>query len=306
MIQRSLLADVQRAQQRLALTQRFAATGLRVTRPSDDPNAAGQATSLRAEIEEVAQLQRNESRVRTRLTTLEQSLADTTDVLIRARELAIQAANDPIEANRALIGEEIESLHAQLVQIGNKSLQGSHLYSGFATDTPAFSASGPFVDGSPPPTVAYGGDSNEIQVEIEQGFTIASTLDGRRVFMGDADGDGSPDAGKVDLFETLGRLWDGLVTNDVVAIRTANTELQQSQEQIEFERAGIGARMRQSETAGQALADAELALQVRLSDTQDADAAAVYTNLALQQASLEASLKITADAIQLNLLAFLG
>lgn len=306
MLQRSMLADVQRAQRALAHTQRIAASGLRVTRPSDDPMSAALASALRADLEALAQLQRNGSRAEARLVTLEESLQQTTNVLIRAKELAVQARNDPIEAARGVIATEIEALHQQLVQIGNTRGQGAYLYSGFATDTAAFSASGPFVRGSPPPTVSYGGDSNEIQVEIEDGFTVGSTLDGRRVFMGDADGDGAPDAGNVDLFESLGALWDGLVQNDELAIESSLDDLDAALRQIEVERAAIGSRVRTLESASSALSRAEVTLQSRLSDTQDADAALVFSDLTRQQAALEASLQVTADAVYLNLLNFLG
>jgi len=305
--QRMLLADLDRARQRLATTQEQASSGLRVNRPSDDPVAAGEAVTLRASLGDVAQLGRNVSRAETRLLTAERAIASGVDVLIRARELAVQGANDTNDAeSRRLIAEEVAALHGELLSNSNENAAGSYLFSGYASDTPAFSVSGPFVIGQPPPAVSFDGDSNELQFEVDNGVMVETTFDGRRTFLGDGDGDGNPDAGREDLFQVLSDLWNALQTDDPAAIRSSLGRFDAGQEQLQVERARAGGRLTRVEAAGDALATREVELQSRLSQVQDADTARVFSDLVQQETLLLASLEATARAIQPKLLDFLA
>jgi flagellar hook-associated protein 3 FlgL len=228
-------------------------------------------------------------------------------VLVRARELATQAASDTTEAgSRHMIASEIAELHDQLLAAANLEYDGAYLFSGYATDVPAFAVSGPFGDGNPPPIVSYNGDGAEIGVEIEDGVRIETTLDGRRVFLGDADGDGNPEANREDLFDVLASLWQALENDDRDAVGASLDRIARGQEQLDVERARVGGRLVRVEAADSVLSRRGVDLASRLSDAQDADAVEVYSALANQQALLQASLQITARAIQPSLLDFLG
>ncbi len=307
MLQRTLLADVNRARTRLADTQERASSGLLINRPSDGPSAAGLASRLRADLEVAAQLQRSLAGAEARLATADRALQDATDTLVRARELAIQAASDTQDASsRRLISEEIRALHEQLVSIGNTSNEGAFLFSGYRSTTPAFTPSGPFVPGLPAPSVGFSGDSNEVETEVEPGVRLATTLDGRRVFMGDADGDGTPESGREDLFDTLGELWEALQNDDRAAVAASLDRIDVGLEQLQAERTRNGGRLTRLESAREERERREVDLRARLSQVQDADSVVVFSDLVLQETLLRASLEATAGLIQPTLLDFLG
>ncbi len=126
---------------------------------------------------------------------------------MRAREIAMQGANGTLDANgRRILAQEIETIFDELVAAGQRAQFG---WLGLRRDgeraVPSFLSSGPFVSGSAPPIVAFGGNSTEIAVAIDEGRRATATLDGRRVFMGDTDGDGLPDSGREDAFAVLAR-----------------------------------------------------------------------------------------------------
>lgn len=305
MLQRTSLADIARVQRALATTQTQAATGLRINRPSDDPTAAALATTLRAEIDRTAQLQRNGARATTRLHVTESALARANDVLSSARALAITAANETNVEQREILAGEAAALHDELLQIANSKLAGDTLFGGFETGIPAFVSSGDFVSGSPAPTVSFAGDGNEIELEVNEGLRLESTLDGRRVFQGDGDGLGGVDAGKQDIFVSLENFWTALENGDEAGIQQAITNFEDGEEQISLERARVGARLTRLEAAERGLGEREVQLQLQLSDAQDADTVRVFSDLTLQQTSLQAALQVTAQALQLDLLDFL-
>ncbi len=306
MIQNTVLADLNRTRSRLAGLQEQATSGLRVNRPSDDPAAAARAAQLRSSLDAVAELERSVGAADIRLSATESALQRTTDVLVRARELALQGANDTQDADsRLILAAEVASLHDELVAIGNTEIEGSSIFAGYASDAPAFATSGPFAL-PPAPTTTFTGDSNEIELEVESGVRVAVTLDGRRVFQGDADGNGSPDAGREDLFDTLAGLWEALQANDRTAIAGTLDRLDAGLSQIEVERARTGARLGRVESARSELARREVDLRTRLSDAQDADSIAVFSELVAVETALTAALESAASLIQPTLLDFLG
>jgi flagellar hook-associated protein 3 FlgL len=307
MMIRTALADVTRARERLATSQERASSGLRINRPSDDPSGASAALLLRAGLDATEQFIDNVSRSKARIEATESVLADSVDLLVRAKELALAGANDTQDAtSRRQIAREVEGLHASLVAQANSSFSGGYLFAGFASDAPPFEVTGVFADTPPSePAVAFVGDSNELEVAIDQGLTVRVGFDGRRVFMGDADGDGSPEPGHQDLFQVLADLRNALMLDDAVAIRAMLPRIDEGFDQLGEERTAVGASGSRLENWDQRLARRSEDLQSRLSDTQDADAAKVYSDLIQQQTALEAGLQAMSQLVHPSLLDFL-
>lgn len=304
---RTALADVARQRAQLARTQEQASSGLRVNRPSDDPVAARAATVLRAARSETAQYQRNVTQGRGRISATESSLGDAVDALVRARELAIAGANGTMDAvSRADAAQEIATLHARLLADANASSGGTHVFGGHTGDVAPFTVSGAFSVGSPAPTVTFTGDASEVEIEIDEGVRVPTSLDGRRVFLGDGNGDGTPDPGREDLFGVLGDLWNALQANDGAATAATLDRIDRGIDQLDVERTQIGAVDAQLQHWSDSLASRSTDLLARLSDAEDADAAQVFSSLANQEAALTASLQATAKVVQPTLLDFLS
>jgi len=308
MLQRTALADVTRQRERLARTQQQAASGLRINRPSDDPLGTGMAVMLEADLAAVAQRARTVSGTRARVAVGERAIDAASDALVRARELAIQGANGGQDASTRLqIAREVEALHATLLAEANARFAGGHVFAGFASATAPFAASGAFTTPPPvAPAVAFAGDSHEIRVEIEDGVSVPVGLDGRRVFMGDGDGDGAPDAGREDVFDVLTDLWQALASDDPAGAAAALPRLDRAMDQLSLERSGLGVVAGRLEAAEQRLAARTLDTQSRLSELRDADMAEVVSNLLQQESALQAGLSAMGRMIQPTLLDFLS
>ena len=306
MVVRSALNGMNAARRQLSITQEQSASGLRVNRPSDDPVAASRATQLRGESAEVEQYRHNVSQARARLGTTEDAISSAEDAVVRARELAIEGANGTLDANsRQTLAKEVETLHDELLAASNARSEGAWVFAGTANGQPAFTSSGPFVSGSPPPTVTFGGNSTQIEIAIDQGRRATATLDGRRVFQGDADGDGSPDPGREDVFAVLGELWRALDTNDQAAVSASLDRLDRVQGQFQLELAHVGAATQQLDAADQRLSSQGLVVTKSLSDAQDADTEQVFSRLVVQETALQAALESASRAVQPSLLNFL-
>ncbi len=307
MLLRTGLTGVSRQRQRLQVYQEQAASGLRINRPSDDPSGVRAAALLKEALARNASFERSIATSEPGVRATETALADANDVLVRAKELAIQGSNGTLDgAARASLAREVESLHERLVSIGNARSGGGFLFSGYTGDVQPFTPAGPFVQGSPSPGVSFTGDPNEPQVAIDEGFTVRVGLDGRRVFKGDGDGDGNPDAGRQDLFDILGDLRDALDADDPALVAAVLPRLDEGQDQLSVERTRIGATDAQLAAFRDRIGEREVQLTARLSDVQDADAAEVFSEIVNQEVALRASLDAASRMIQPSLLDFLA
>ena len=308
MLAREALADVNRARQRLAVTQQRLSSGLRINRPADDPVGVRAATLLKQSLAANEQFQRNIDQTRPRIAASESAIANAGNVFLRAKELAIAGANGTQDAqSRQAIAGEVEALHGSLLAEANARLGGSYVFAGRLGDLTPFTVTAPFDPSGPTAaTVVFAADAGEIQIDIDEGVSVRATLNGERVFLGDGDSDGSPDAGLVDLFETLGDLWVALQNDDRAAIAATLPDLDAAIAQLSTERTRIGTVQTQLEDFDTKLAERDVRLTQQLSDVQDADAAEVISDLLLQENALRVALEGMARLVQPSLLDFLA
>lgn len=281
---------------RLARTQEQAATGLRLNRPSDDPVDYRTTLGLKDSVSQTGRYLRSIDLARTRLRATEEAIADAMDVVSEAQALAVQGANETNGPEaRAALRVQVEQYFDQILDASNaKAPGGGFVFSGVASDVRAFEQTGSFVSGSPPPTVAFEGDDRAIEVEIDEDVTIEVTRSGQDVFQG-----------SVDLFEVMGRLWQGLDQDDTAMIRTAMDDLDLAFEQLSLERTHVGGAESKADSFEDRLSGEEQELITRVSLLEDVDAYQVYSDLAIQEAALQASLEVTARMQQPTLLDFL-
>ena len=159
----------------MADLQNQAATQKRVNKPSDDPVAASRTLGARVDLTGAEQFTKNVDYAQSFLQLTDQSLGELTDILIRAKELAISQANDASASteSRRVTAQEIAQGFDQMVQIGNRKLGDRFIFGGFKTQTTPFSREG-----------EYAGDSGEMQIQVDKEAFVPMNLPGEKVFLG--------------------------------------------------------------------------------------------------------------------------
>ena len=162
----------------LANLQFQASTGLRLSRASDDPNAAQQLFSLKrtsAQIEtDIQKINRVESTLNLSVTNLTESH----DLATAAQRLATQARTATSDEELSVYAVEAERILDRLAQLANSEDRGSYLFSGQASRDTPFVAGG--EDRYPP--YVYAGATLAHQVEISQNISISLRYSGREIF----------------------------------------------------------------------------------------------------------------------------
>jgi len=114
--QRNLSNTTERLQKSL---QRLS-SGLRITRAADDAAGLAISESFRAEVRSLTQAQRNANDGISLLQIAEGALNETSGILIRMRELAVQAANGTLgSAERSTVNQEFQALRSEIDRIAN-------------------------------------------------------------------------------------------------------------------------------------------------------------------------------------------
>ena len=281
---------------RLARTQEMAATGLRINRPSDDPTDYRRVLFLKDASTQTGRFLRSIDLARTRLRTTEEALSGAEDVVSRARALAIQAGNGTNTGDdaREALKFQVSHLFDELVSYANvRAPGGSYVFSGLASDQPAFSVTGDFATGTVP-TVTFTGDASAIEVEIDDGVYIEVTRDGSAAFQG-----------ANDAFAALSRLWTAIDDNNGEEVTNALADIESSRDHLTLERTVLGGADRKADSFEERLRVQEQNLASQISFLEDADAFEVYSDLTAQEAGLQASLQVNARLIQPTLLNYL-
>jgi len=148
-------------------------------RPSDAPIKVSDSMNYKSQLNRNSQFQRNLNQAENWLNTTESSLKSGTEVIQRARELTIYAANDSMTPNdRKMVAKEMKELRDELVDISNAKLGDSYIFSGQNTETKPFEV----VDGGIDNHVKYNGDTNSVSRRLNENVEMDISLTGKEVF----------------------------------------------------------------------------------------------------------------------------
>lgn len=283
-------------QDRLSKTQMQLTTSKKIIKPSDAPDTAAAASRMKSALARQESYLNTINTVMDKLKQQETAVKSANDVLIRVKELTIQAANDTYgPEGRKLINVEIKELRDQLASLANtQDVNGNYLFSGSRTSVRAFNA-----DGSKP--VTYEGDQTLNSVSVGDERTVidnrAATQPFARTIRVGADGK----AESVGFFKVIDDLSDALETNNYGNIQRAVSEVGDMQFGMSDSLAGIGASMGTLETQ-RSLADQNtLRIKETLSKIEDLDYSEAITRMNKEMLALQAAQSSFAKISQLSL-----
>jgi flagellar hook-associated protein 3 FlgL len=288
-------------QARLTKVQEQLSTGLQIVKPSDEPDKASLITRLEGELARQASYQETLKSVNVRLTAEETALKNTSDVMYRIKELAVQAANDTVGAqDRQSIALEMGNLREQILSLANsQDSNGNYLFSGSKAGSPAFNkdAAG---------RVNYQGDQARMQVNVGDNRRMNLNMPGSDVYTRVVRDDGKGNKTGVDFFQALDDLVNAVKTSDVKAMQRGVAEVDTLQNGISEGLGQIGADLTVVDLQTNVLDQVVLRLKTTRSDVEDLDYTEAITRMNKDQLALEAAQSSFAKISQLSLFKFLN
>lgn len=168
------IQDVTSQQQK---TQLQLSTGRQVLTPADDPVASTRILELNQELALNEQYQRNIELAEGRLTMQDDLLGSINEVVLRLRELTVNAGNGALTSNDLLfIAAEAEERLSQMAGLVNtRDASGEYMFSGYQGNTEPFQKNGSGA-------YEYVADEGRRLIQIERSVSVAITENGKEIF----------------------------------------------------------------------------------------------------------------------------
>jgi flagellar hook-associated protein 3 FlgL len=269
--------------QKLYDVQKGVSSGKKLTRPGENPVAFSRVMGYKSVQAEMLQYERNISSSRGYLAEAESSLQTVSNLLVRSKELAMQGASGGLDADMlAGLTEEVGGIYDQVLSLANARYSGGgiegvrFLFSGFKSDTPAFTDEG-----------IYQGDDGEYQVEVGAGESVTIGLSGARVFQGD-----------VDIFSVLRDLEAALAAGDTDGVQATLDDLDRAIGQTSKHMAEIGGRVNRLDQTEARMDETWVTLETLMSEEEDLDLFQAASELTYYETVLEASVLSTQKILQ--------
>lgn len=282
MLVSQVLSDLREADARRLRVHEQLSSGRRIERPSDDPADVVTALRYRSSLTETGQYIENVGSARDWLDVTESVLRNATNVVQRARELAVTAANSHLaQGSLNAVAEEVSGLRDELIQLGNTSHGERYIFGGYQTTAPPFDPAG-----------SYSGDAATISREIGPGVFMGVNLPGNAVFS--------------NALTALGQLVNDLQAGDINAVGGADlADLDAVLDDMMAFRARVGAKVNHLNLAEYRLQETDASLKRLQSDIEEVDIAETAVNLSVQENAYRVALAAAGRLIQPTLLDFL-
>ncbi|MCB1052593.1 MAG: flagellar hook-associated protein FlgL [Acidobacteria bacterium] len=263
----------------------------RVNRPSDDPTASAQIIQTHKQLSENKAYQSAIQQLMGNFSVVENGLNQMYELMVSAQEKAVQGASETYSATaRVALADEIDQIREEMLAQLNVQYQGRYVFSGTATDTQPFDATG-----------TYFGDTNQKFVEINTSQTVPEKFFGSDIAFGTG-GMGSPE----DMLDMLSDLSIALRADNTVAIDAELQRFDPILNRLNTAIGTLGARTATLLREEDRYTNFDVTLQEILSEIEDADLAEEITNLELNKVTLESQLRAQNQISRLNLFNFLG
>ena len=168
-------------QSKMAVLQKQISTGIRITKPSDDPAASSRILELNQSIELNLQYQVNINLATQRLSLEDTVLQNVGNALHRIKELAIQGNSGTQDiTSRNAIADELDERYEQLISLSNTiDSNNDYLFAGYQSSSTPFTKN---ITGSIS-HVDFNGDEGERSTQISEARQLNVDTSGKEVFM---------------------------------------------------------------------------------------------------------------------------
>ena len=320
--------SLNRSRSRLENLQMQNSTLKKLNKPSDDPVGAGKILEMRTDKVNNDQFQSNAKFAQSFLENTDAALEDLSEVVMRAKEIAIGQSSSASSTNETRLGvaEEVNQLFQRAISKANKRIGDRYVFGGYQNSNQPFDADG-----------NYGGDDGEMMLEIGREIFIGMNIPGIHVINTNPDssvdkvllenkkqektvepqdepsrrlaseqiGEHNGEFPNVNLFDELKSLRIGLLTGDQNSIRGTLDRFDDLLGKMVSVRSKIGSRIQGIQGNINTLERHNVTNAQLSSNIEDADMTQIVSDMAKEETVFKSSLASSKHLIQPTLLDFL-
>jgi flagellar hook-associated protein 3 FlgL len=283
LLQSRVLRDLQKNSSAMADAGAQVSSGKRFETMSEDPLGGTQVLAADRGLRAIEQYRRNSTAARTRTDAEESVLTQMTDLITRAKQLALQEGSAGGNGTtRAAAKSEVDGIMSQVIALGNTQVGTEFLFGGNLSTTKPFDAAG-----------LYYGDNGTRQAEIGQNQLLTTNHNGQELLMSSG------------VLSSLQGLSAALTAGVPSAIGATAFALDSAFDATQTMLATNGARVRQIESTMQNTDALETSFTQTKTDAQGIDLAAATTRFVGAQNTLQAALLSTSKILNISLTDYL-
>ena len=299
-------------------------SGIHVRNPGDT-NVAGTVSLMQQNLQKVEGYNNNIGIAKGYLNFQEDVLDQSSELLVRAKEIATQASNETLSVeNRSQLAAEVMQIRDHMVSLANSNYQGKFVYGGTDDDDPPYDSTtytAP-ATGLEAQRYIYDTDLGSTgagavkTVHLTDNLTLTLNTPGNQVFDNAIQG-----------LERLGRSLNGYATTPATGapdgggaaysmptdyatqtadIKSALDTLDKARNNdIMPERISVAGRLRRIDTAQSLLDITKVTSQEALDTLQNTDIYSAATELTQAQTALQASLTVSTKVLQMSILDYI-
>ncbi|HMX74427.1 MAG TPA: hypothetical protein PKE35_09240 [Anaerolineales bacterium] len=289
------LEKVSKLQNRIASGKNFQVA-------SEDPTHASASLSLRSHLQTLESYTDTAELTQNWMTATDNAFDQLEQLAVRANNLILRGLNDSLSGRERAesLATEMQTLINQAVELGNTSVNGQYIFSGYQVNQKAFALSDaaatlPDYQGNPftPKVITYLGDQGNIQRSLGPDQSVTLNVRGDQAILGFLQNMilASNALQQNNIQDT------GDPVTDPLTLESTLSALKSSLETLDQYRTSNGARMRQVDSAANFLETVKLETRSLLSKNEDTNMAEGIALLANQQTTYEAVLEVSQRAI---------
>lgn len=271
-------------------------SGSKIARPSDDPVVATRGMFYRSSLIENEQFQRNVNEAISWMELTDKAMDEMGSILKRVRELAVNSGNVALNKDSLrAIAEEIDQIKEHMGNLANQTVGGRYIFAGTDTQNPPYDYDkGEFVSTN----------NAEIRLEMNKRIFLPINVSGQAIFnYPDSQNNVFYPNSQNNVFKLMDKLSNQLRNGEKITDQIAAIE--QQEDNLNAQRASLGARMNRIQLISERLQNEEINLNKLKSDNEDADISEVITKLKTQENVHRAALGAGARILQPSLMDFL-
>jgi len=290
----NFLVNIDRIQARGERAQQQLSSGLRVSKPSDDPDQVGNILQLSSTLARNEQIGRNLDQVKTEVDTGERALSTAVSTLEQISVIAAQGANFTVSTStRAGLAKQVQDLLDRLIANANTSVGGRYVFGGDSDQVAPYDLDLTSATGTTP----YAGSAATRQVEHPRGGTITVSQTAQEIF--DAPGAAS-------VFGAVNSLRVALLADDQAGITASISALRTAHDHLGASLSYYGSIQNDVDAAISEVKTIGLRLSTNLAALREADLVGATLDLTNAKLSLDAAFSARARVPRTSLFDFLG
>jgi flagellar hook-associated protein 3 FlgL len=289
------LEKVNKLQLKLSSTKQFQVA-------SDDPTRASASLSLRSHLRTLESYTDAAANAQNWMAASDNAFDQLEQIAVSANNLILRGLNDTLSGSERAnsLGAEMQGLVNAAVDLGNTSVNGQYIFSGYQVNQKAFELSdSPTTlldyqgNAFTPKTVAYLGDQGAIQRSLGPDQSVTLNVRGDQSILG--------------LVQNLILASNALTQNNIndtgnpatdpLTLQSTLSGLKSAIDTLGQYRTSNGSRLRQVESTSNFLETIKLETKSVLSENEDTNMAEGLVQLANQQTTYQASLEVSQRAI---------